>query len=281
MTLNLNPEPTSQKKSKNYKKALRVGGAVSLMGIGSTFAANITLNDNRNVEFGQGLAQTAACDSNGFSVIPVSSYDNSHSAFRVDRVQITGLDLTPVGFGWDDSDLSGAYADQDAAALAHPGQYYDTAADAWKRTCDGVVLDFRAYTDEAQYAPFTRYGYYDVSNPDTSTAVAWGQLNGLRPTSSYEQTLSNPGFAVKMSFPDLDWSGDGSWQTKASDGMYDQQHVYFDDGGYGYNADPSDSYFEFYFDTDWRPNAATISKISVASSSDFPSDYTYDDGYSW
>jgi hypothetical protein len=70
MSMNLNPEPSSSKKSKKYKKALVVGGAVSLAGLGSTFAANISLNQGNNVEFGQGVAQTAACDEDGFSIAP-------------------------------------------------------------------------------------------------------------------------------------------------------------------------------------------------------------------
>ena len=99
MTLNLDSfgENPKKKSTTKYKAALGVGSVVSLFGIGSTLAANISLNGGGNVEFGQGVATTAACDEDGFNVTPVTSYDNQHSIFRVDYVQVEGLNLTPEG----------------------------------------------------------------------------------------------------------------------------------------------------------------------------------------
>ena len=94
--MDLNPDPTVSKKSKSYKKALRVSGAISLVGVGSTFAANITLNSDQNVEFGQGVAQTLSCDDQ-VSINPVSYYDNTSGTFRLDYVEVSGLNLIPVG----------------------------------------------------------------------------------------------------------------------------------------------------------------------------------------
>ena len=278
MTMNLNPEPTSAKKSKSYKKALSVGGVVSLVGLGSTFAANISLNQGDNVEFGQGVAQTAACDDDGFTITPRTQFDNSRSMFRLERLDITGLNLTPVGTGWNDSDLNGIYGSQSDAKTAHPGQYYDTNANSWKRTCDGVVLDFKAYTDNSDFASYTEDAYNNSGNTSISSPVAWSQWNGLP-----LQNAQNNGVAVKFDIYDGNDGIDSVFgvNNAAGNGWVNQPiWVYADNSNYEVNTDnPAESYFFFYFNSDSAPKADTISKIAVASMSSFPSDYITEDYY--
>ena len=266
MSLNLNPESTSSKKGKNYKKALRVGGVVSLVGLGSTFAANISLNQGDNVEFGQGVAQTAACDEDGFAITPVASYDNARSIFRLDRVQITGLNLTPVGTGWS----AAGYSDQATAKTAHPGQYYDSGS--WKRTCDGVVLDFKAYTDDPAYASYTLDGYSNINTSSTSSPVMWSQRNGAAPNYNNDGDLQNPGFAVIFDTFD---GNDGYESNYGVDGST-WGNVYRMDWDNFNSSTPADSSFEFYSYGSYRPDAASISKIAVSSMATFPTDYYLD-----
>jgi hypothetical protein len=85
------------KKLKVAKAAIGIGTIASFAGLGSTLAANITLNDDQNVEFGQGVAQTAACDADGFTITPISYYDPDSSTFRLDYVEVSGLNLIPEG----------------------------------------------------------------------------------------------------------------------------------------------------------------------------------------
>ena len=136
MTLNLDAfDESSKKKSKTkYKAALGVGSVVGLFGIGSTLAANISLNGGGNVEFGQGVATTAACDEDGFSITPVTVFNNEFEIFMVDYVRVSGLDLTPEGsisilnpdgadfqaLGITDQNNSGG-VDQADAKLQYPG----------------------------------------------------------------------------------------------------------------------------------------------------------------
>ena len=54
---------TKRKKNKNLKLALGVGTLAVMVGLGSTLAANISLNSGGPVEFGQGVAQTISCQS--------------------------------------------------------------------------------------------------------------------------------------------------------------------------------------------------------------------------
>ncbi|MBM3719459.1 MAG: hypothetical protein FJW51_02370 [Actinobacteria bacterium] len=84
------------------KKSFRVILGITVMGVfaalGSTLAANITINSGP-VEFGQGLAAAAACDSS-ISVIPRSSFTNSSDTagtFYLSGITFTNVDTTTSG----------------------------------------------------------------------------------------------------------------------------------------------------------------------------------------
>ena len=65
------------RKRKSLKLVLGVGTLVGVVALGSTLAASINLNAGGPVEFGQGVAQTTACDSQ-IIVTPFSRFDNSY-----------------------------------------------------------------------------------------------------------------------------------------------------------------------------------------------------------
>ncbi len=281
MTINQNPDqspevtsapsvdsgavPATAKKSKARRNALLATGAVGLVGIGSTLAANISLNGGNNVEFGQGVAKTTACDEDGFIINPVTSYDNRLSIWRLDRVEISGLNLTPVGSGFS----SGGYSTQDEAKTAHPGEYYDNG---WKRTCDGVVLDFKAYTDDINYWKTTRDAYVNSQGyPNTSTPVGWAQYDG----NVYSGNNSaNYGYAVVIDTADDNSSevtnfGLGDSDTYGSTDMANWGSLD--------HSQAANSSFSFNATLRWRPDAASISKIAVASMAIFPANYNLND----
>jgi hypothetical protein len=262
-----------------YKVVVGVGGLAGLFGIGSTLAANISLNNGGAVEFGQGVAQTAACDDDGFMVTPVTSYDNAHSMFRLDKVQVSGLNLTPVGTGF----LAGGYDTIEAARAAHPGQYFDNGQ--WKKTCDGVVLDFKAYTNNPDYANYTQNNYADKSGTSITSPVMWSQRNGQ---AAEAEITYNSGFAVVFDSSNKDSNyAYGSVQGLIGNRVYDT--TYSSGPGLMWvnnksrlttsNASFSfGSFFSNYNDSthqsyDYRPNAATISKITVQSMKYFPANY--------
>jgi hypothetical protein len=272
MTLNFESPENKLKKKNNskYKAALGVGSAVSLLGIGSTLAANITLSDDNTVEFGQGVVRTAACDQDGFTLTPYTSFDNEHSIFRVDYVQVSGVNLTPEGTGWDDPDHQSAYADQTAAKLAHPGQYYDGTD--WKNTCDGVVLDFKAYTSDPTYAPYTDDAYYvDPTNTSLTSPVGWSQDFNYQ--SSELSYVENPGFAVVIDSTDNGSAYSVNWAINGVD--KEDTHGYPGSTRLSYSHSgtwtSSNAKFDFYsYD---KPNAASISKITVQSMNEFSDSY--------
>ena len=96
-TLNLgsDDEPVVKKKSntRNLKIALGLAAVILIPSIGSTLASSITLNSGSAVEFGQGIAQATACDSNGITVTPASSFTNTQGAgsFALHTVTIADI----------------------------------------------------------------------------------------------------------------------------------------------------------------------------------------------
>jgi hypothetical protein len=277
MTLNLESfDDKSKKKNKTkYKAALGVGSAVSLFGIGSSLAANISLNGPGNsVEFGQGVVTTAACDEDGFSITPVTYFDNQDEIFKVDYVQVSGVNLTPEGTGYELA-TNPTYADQAAAKAARPGKYYDSTTSTWKNTCDGVVLDFKAYTDDVLY--LNRTIINNVGTGNLQNPIGWYQDPDNGDPNQF------PGFAIVINISD-----GGSYSlnesnyavASATDSFYTDYMDLRDvissaaDSSFRFNVD----YNRYSGDTStsYKTNAASISKITVQSMDKFPSSY-----YAW
>ena len=88
---------------KGEKKTLKllfgIGALVGIIAIGSTLAASINLNGGGPVEFGQGVAQTVACDSNGITLTPYSTFsnDSEYSDFYFSSLEVAGVSANCSG----------------------------------------------------------------------------------------------------------------------------------------------------------------------------------------
>ena len=79
------------KPAKNRNKLVTViAGAFLFAVVGSTFAANITINTNNSLEYGQGLTQAAACDP-GLTITPTNRFTNSSNGgtFYLETITVT------------------------------------------------------------------------------------------------------------------------------------------------------------------------------------------------
>jgi hypothetical protein len=85
------------KPSKNRNKLVTViAGAFLVAVVGSTFAANITINTNNSLEYGQGLTAAAACDTS-MTIAPTNHYvngTNSAGTFYIDTITVTDSPTT-------------------------------------------------------------------------------------------------------------------------------------------------------------------------------------------
>ena len=94
---------SSQKPSnpvgKRTKVAIGIFAMVGSLTLGTTLASNISLNGGANVEFGQGIATTTACDDDGVLVTPTSTFVNSESDGEFMFTSITVSDISESCFG--------------------------------------------------------------------------------------------------------------------------------------------------------------------------------------
>ena len=83
---------SSEKKRSSIRGLVAVAGFAAVPVLGSTLAANISLNSGP-IEFGQGVANATACDSDGITVTPRSSFANASSAgsFNLASISFTGI----------------------------------------------------------------------------------------------------------------------------------------------------------------------------------------------
>jgi hypothetical protein len=88
-----NDEPDALRSKKSLKIIIGIGALVGVIALGSTLAASINLNSGAPVEFGQGVAQTIACDSDGVKLTPFSKFYNSEesSAFYFSSINVSGV----------------------------------------------------------------------------------------------------------------------------------------------------------------------------------------------
>ena len=86
--------PARKARKKSSTKTLLGLSAVAAVAVfGSTLAANISLNSGGTVEFGQGVSQTTACDSDGITVTPATTFANSSGSgqFNFSSVGLSGV----------------------------------------------------------------------------------------------------------------------------------------------------------------------------------------------
>ena len=86
------PSPNRSNNNRRKPAGMIVAGVlVAMMGMSTTLAGTITIGTNNKVEFGQGVVTTAACDTDGFTLTPSSSYETSTATFKVSAMKLEGI----------------------------------------------------------------------------------------------------------------------------------------------------------------------------------------------
>jgi len=83
---------------KPFKLVLGIGALVATIALGSTLAASINLNAGAPVEFGQGVAQTTACDDE-VTITPYATFvnDEEDADFLFTSFSVTGISTSCYG----------------------------------------------------------------------------------------------------------------------------------------------------------------------------------------
>lgn len=99
--LNFESNGSNRSPKKRGRIATIIGGAFLLAAVGSTFAANITINTSNTLEYAQGLTQTAACNPS-LIIIPTNKFVNTpgSGAFYLETLTVQDTTTaTAVGVG--------------------------------------------------------------------------------------------------------------------------------------------------------------------------------------
>jgi hypothetical protein len=99
--LNFDSNGSNRSPKKRARVATIVGGAFLFAAIGSTFAANVTINTTNTLEYGQGLTQAAACNPS-LKIIPTNKFVNTAGggAFYLETVTVQDTTTaTAAGIG--------------------------------------------------------------------------------------------------------------------------------------------------------------------------------------
>jgi hypothetical protein len=86
------PQKRTGRNKSSTKGLLAVAGFAAIAVLGSTLAANISLNSG-TLEFGQGVAVTSACDGDGITATPKAVFANTSGAgsFNFASVAFSGI----------------------------------------------------------------------------------------------------------------------------------------------------------------------------------------------
>jgi hypothetical protein len=98
--LNFDSNGSSRSPKKRARLVTIIGGAFLFAAVGSTFAANITINTTDSLEYGQGLTQAVACEST-ISVTPINRFVNSAGggAFYLETITVTDTETVSNSTG--------------------------------------------------------------------------------------------------------------------------------------------------------------------------------------
>ncbi len=145
------------KKRTSIRGLVAVAGIAAVAVLGSTLAANISLNSGP-IEFGQGVANATACDSDGITVTPRSSFVNASSAgsFNLASISFSGIHDNCTG----DLFTINAYGNTEAVPL----NIASIGATSFN------VATFVLSATMGQSSSYISTGSVNVSNSNTDTA---------------------------------------------------------------------------------------------------------------
>jgi hypothetical protein len=145
--LNFDSNGSSRSPKKRARLVTIIGGAFLFAAVGSTFAANITINTNNSIEYAQGLTQAAACNPS-VKIIPINEFVNSANggAFYLETLTVQDTTTaTAVGVGLGNCDgktLRLAAFGNTGSALNLSGgatPYCDITVATWNTTTQGTL----------------------------------------------------------------------------------------------------------------------------------------------
>jgi hypothetical protein len=93
MKMKLNLGGKGIRRVKPWQAIAGVIALVMIPTLGNTFAGSIAVNTNQNVEFGQGIAATAACD-DSVTITPFAKYVSAQANYYLETITVSNIRFT-------------------------------------------------------------------------------------------------------------------------------------------------------------------------------------------
>lgn len=154
-------------KRKRSSKFVAIATIAALGFMGSTFAASVTLNNNSDIQYGQGVAQATACDDR-ITITPGNTFVNTSGSGAFYLQSITLADTRTVSSS---TGLSGCIGKTLKVSV------YGDSSNTVLATCDVVVGAYSA-SGTADSVAFT-HGITSTSTC-SSTASVFAVTNGFK-----------------------------------------------------------------------------------------------------
>ena len=108
-----------RKKNNNLKSLAGLATVAAIAVLGSTLAANLSLNSGGAIEFGQGVSITSACDSDGITVTPSVRFVNEPGGgtFYLSTIALSDIDAATTSTCLNKTFSLNAYNNSDATPL--------------------------------------------------------------------------------------------------------------------------------------------------------------------
>jgi hypothetical protein len=207
--LNLNtPQGRGPRNRKSTKIWMGVGLLAAVLGFGSTFAANITLNNSNTTEFAQGIQTTVYCGSSSptLTIIPQSTYTGS--AFK-----LTGFKVQGIPKKCSDRDFVFTFLDSSSAPLKISNNTVDNLTVYWQDDstpkypiavggsssgCDlKKSVSPSAWTNVAWSGNTTLFGaLLSTSRNDYSSACTFASVSKVNADTSSNTSAGNGSFVI-------------------------------------------------------------------------------------
>jgi len=167
---------SAPKAGKKLRVLLGIGALAAVTGIGSTLAANITLSGDNNVEFGQGVVTTAACDED-ITIAPSSIFVNPSPAPSGSPATTARFDLGTIALSLVDTSTQ----DPDNGDIVG---------------CAGTTLTIKAYGDSGDQALALETTSVDVDGTPTPVYLREIRVNVTAASPYFALAGSNGGVLI-------------------------------------------------------------------------------------
>jgi hypothetical protein len=194
--------PRTPRSNGSLRIALGAGAVAAIVAIASTLAATISINSGP-VEFGQGVAQTSACD-DSINITPMSSFVNSTDTSTLGSFIFTGIQVSDI-----DSSVG---------------------------KCQGKTLTFKAYGD-TETAALATYSVFVGETDFLSSSGTISSSDAGTSTGSFTLTFDPATISASDVYKITVESGDGFGGVPNGDEYLGNQILYI-----GENTDDGDIY---------------------------------------